>query len=267
MYPVEKLLDVRNVLGHHIYLVKWEGYPLGEASWELEEAITEDVVEQFWTSRGSGDVLEWHAFESTLATSKLSLDPTVAQQRELEMIDCGTFKYRQKGTPVGGHLRRSKGVQMAVRSCNIIVGFGEMFGSESLSQVVHFLLTLFYLCPQMLQELQVLCYDDMCHLRTDTWSCVAAAAAYMRRCCGRRWFAIAYTLRITSWAARSQDIHQKMRRSSRTVAGIAIRGASLTRRPLSLAGSLAATGGGHGGGHLGGTGCNACVRGMRTPSR
>ena len=78
---------------------------------------------------------------------------------------CGTFKWKQKGTPLGGYLRRTKGVLMAVRSCNLIVGYTECFGSESISQVVFFLLQLFELCPNMLDELTILCYDDMCHLK------------------------------------------------------------------------------------------------------
>lgn len=54
---------------------------------------------------------------------------------------------------------------MAVRSCNLIMGFTECFGSESTSQVVFFLLQLFELCPGLLDQLTILCYDDMCHLK------------------------------------------------------------------------------------------------------
>ena len=54
---------------------------------------------------------------------------------------------------------------MAVRSCGLIIGYDECFESESISQVVCFLLRLFCASPQLLSELRVLAYDDMCHLR------------------------------------------------------------------------------------------------------
>jgi hypothetical protein len=101
------------------------------------------------------------------------------------------LRYKQKGTPAGGYLRRTKGVLMAVMNCNIILDFTECFGSESLSggtgpevaaarfmhdlstvragQVTFFLLQLLELSPTLLGELVALVYDDMCHLRRCVW--------------------------------------------------------------------------------------------------
>ena len=54
---------------------------------------------------------------------------------------------------------------MGVMNCNIIVDFTECYGSESISQVVFFLLQLFSQSTTLLSELVALVYDDMCHLR------------------------------------------------------------------------------------------------------
>ena len=38
-YEVEEILDKRKHYGKIQYLIKWKGYPLSEASWELEENL------------------------------------------------------------------------------------------------------------------------------------------------------------------------------------------------------------------------------------
>ena len=165
MYAVEEVLECREVLGARAFLVKWEGYPLWQASWEIEDDLTTACLDEYWERSEREGVTRLAPTRPVLRTDVISLDPSAAEQRALERMRCGTFKWKQKGTPAGGYLRRTKGVLMAVRSCNIIVGYAECFGSESISQVVFFLLQLFELCPGMLDELTILCYDDMCHLK------------------------------------------------------------------------------------------------------
>ena len=50
------------------------------------------------------------------------------------------------------------------RSCVQVVDFTELFGSESMSQVVFALFKLLHDCPGLLDQLTCLAYDDACHL-------------------------------------------------------------------------------------------------------
>jgi hypothetical protein len=39
-YAVEDILDVRVTRGKRMFLVKWEGYPIQEATWEPESNLS-----------------------------------------------------------------------------------------------------------------------------------------------------------------------------------------------------------------------------------
>ena len=72
---------------------------------------------------------ELASFKDTFRV-ETAIRPTQEEANDFErVISCGTFKYMQPGTPHGGHRRRSKGVLMAVRSCMIIIGYDECFGT------------------------------------------------------------------------------------------------------------------------------------------
>ena len=58
--------------------------------------------------------------------------------------------------------QQSAGILALVASCGLVLMYGEMFGSESLSQVHLFLYTAFF--RNQLPPPQVLAYDDACHL-------------------------------------------------------------------------------------------------------
>ena len=211
-YLANALVDHKSVLGTFVYRVRWDGYTPKEDTWELQDNIlggaSGSLVTEYWARcaaatrvrpaarvlipprparRNPGAPAKAVApSASVFTTMELGTDAKAVVDRELERIQCNTYKcvpaaaaplrqrvltlaspgrYKQPGTPAGGHLRRTKGVIMAVRSCNLIVGYGECYGSESLSQVCHFLLVLFNNSPGLLQDLKVLAYDDMCHLR------------------------------------------------------------------------------------------------------
>lgn len=129
-YPASELLDCVEVLGARAYLVLWEGYPLHAASWEIEEHITPDLVSEYRERRGGSATTRLEPTRAELPSAWPSLEPNHELALVLEAIKCGTFKYKQKGTPGGGYLRRTKGVLMAVRSCNLVMSYTECFGSE-----------------------------------------------------------------------------------------------------------------------------------------
>ena len=159
MYAVAELVDCVEVMGCKAYLVVWEGYPMCFASWELEEHITPDLLVEYRARRMGSSTTRLEPMRAAFRQHDFELEPSHAEERDLEAIECGTFKYKQKGTPLGGYLRRTKGVLMAILNCNIIVDFTECYGSESISQVVFFLLQLFSQSETLLGELVALMYD------------------------------------------------------------------------------------------------------------
>ena len=61
--------------------------------------------------------------------------------------------------------RRTFGLVAAVSSCGLLLGYRPLFKSESISQVVFFLLWLLEECPKFRERIATIFYDDMCHMR------------------------------------------------------------------------------------------------------
>ena len=50
-WDIEKLVDVRTRQGTRQYLVKWEGYPSEENTWEAEGGLPEPMIAAFTSQR------------------------------------------------------------------------------------------------------------------------------------------------------------------------------------------------------------------------
>ena len=51
-FVVEKILDVKEEGGRNTYLVKWEGYPASETTWEPAEHFEDaSTLANFWRQR------------------------------------------------------------------------------------------------------------------------------------------------------------------------------------------------------------------------
>lgn len=53
LYPVDHIVDYRFRAGQHEYLVKWRGYSEKDNTWEPAEHITDDLINDFQTRKGS----------------------------------------------------------------------------------------------------------------------------------------------------------------------------------------------------------------------
>ncbi|EYC10093.1 hypothetical protein Y032_0057g2757 [Ancylostoma ceylanicum] len=53
-YTVEKILKTRKRGGRREYLIKWEGWPLDQSTWEAEsDCDCEEAIKQFYETSGS----------------------------------------------------------------------------------------------------------------------------------------------------------------------------------------------------------------------
>ena len=90
----------------------------------------------------------------------------------------------RKGPPCGNVIkdkrncknRCSAAVATANWPCGVFLSFGQIFRSESCTQVLLFLVSIMICLP--LDQLKVLCYDDMCHLAPFIWRHREKGAAY-----------------------------------------------------------------------------------------
>ncbi|CAJ0585676.1 unnamed protein product, partial [Mesorhabditis spiculigera] len=58
-FVVEKVIDMRTVRGKVEYLLKWQGYPMEEATWEPEANVAcDELIKDFKTNRIQSKVKE-----------------------------------------------------------------------------------------------------------------------------------------------------------------------------------------------------------------
>lgn len=166
-FTVLKLHERRpHALGGYEYLVQWAGYPPETQSWEPTAHISPLLVDAFDASCRSGEdptPTEQERISATLA-GLTSRELTQVERAMLLDSQCPVPKEWQSNTPNNGFFTRTWGVLVFNRSCVQVVDFEEVFGCESISSVVFALLRLLSDCPELLQQLRVIAYDDACHL-------------------------------------------------------------------------------------------------------
>ena len=153
-------------LGDFEYLVEWAGYPSSAASWEPQAHIPQGLRDAFDNAEGDvdGRVLTGAEQSARARAGEQPRELTLLERDLLMDSRCPVPKQWQSNTPNGGFFSRTWGMLVFNRSCVQVVDFDELFGSESLSQVVFATLRLLSDCPGLLERLQVIAYDDACHL-------------------------------------------------------------------------------------------------------
>eukprot|EP00732_Lithocolla_globosa_P000469 Lithocolla_globosa_v1_NODE_140_length_5790_cov_49.678989.p3 type:complete len:295 gc:universal NODE_140_length_5790_cov_49.678989:4262-5146(+) len=146
LYLGEKVLQKRKRGKSFEYLVKWDGYPSSENTWEPAANLPKSVIDTFTETETDQHASKLHAFTMT------------EQDKEaFDDIKCKTEKTKQYKLKNS----RSGGVAATVWSCGITFGLCEIFGSESCTQMLLFLMVLF----QTIGEVPpFFAYDDGCHL-------------------------------------------------------------------------------------------------------
>jgi hypothetical protein len=149
-----------NLINQYEYLVHWAGYPNEVDSWEPASHIPISLRAAFDAGVDHGRVSEAASIASA-PCRELSADERVALTSTSECT--GSLKETQSNTPKEGYLSRTWGMLLFARSCVLILDLEEVFVSESLSKVTYTLFRLFSECPKLLDEIEVMAYDDMCH--------------------------------------------------------------------------------------------------------
>ena len=93
MYAADELLDCVEVMGARAYLVAWSGYPLACASWEVEEHCTPDLIDEYNKRYASSATTRLAPSRSTFRQHEFDLETSYAQERDMEAIECNTFKW------------------------------------------------------------------------------------------------------------------------------------------------------------------------------
>ena len=154
-------------VGGNEYLVVWAGFPEEQASWEPEANLSPQLIEDYaaGSAEGNGPLLVAATAATARATAAHVSRELSAVERDI-LLDsaCPVPKQWQSNTPNAGYFSRTWGLLVFNRSCVQVVDFEELFGSESLSQVVFCLLKLLHDCPTLLDQLTCMAYDDACHL-------------------------------------------------------------------------------------------------------
>tara|TARA_B110000046_G_scaffold77667_1_gene85770 strand:- start:565 stop:1554 length:990 start_codon:yes stop_codon:yes gene_type:complete len=141
--------------------VLWAGYPETQATWEPESHISPSLLADYKKNASTVTACTRAAQERADSSSR---ELSSSERSLLLDSKCPVPKQWQSNTPNGGFFSRTWGLLVFNRSCVQVVDFDELFGSESLSQVVFALLKLLHDCPGLLDALTCLAYDDACHL-------------------------------------------------------------------------------------------------------
>ena len=146
--------------------IRWVGYPPSEDSWVCQCNVGKAAVAGWKAKQAAAKEgrhmqrAEKHAgqlaAEAAAATPSGDLNISAEERATFDPV-CNNIKDQH----VTGKTQ-SAGVLALVASCGLILAAGEIYGSESLTQVHLFLHTLFF--SYRLPPPDVLVYDDACHL-------------------------------------------------------------------------------------------------------
>jgi hypothetical protein len=154
------------------YLVDWVGYSAAEQSWvcgcnigrAAKDGYKRKKEQEAVGRREAQKEKKQHAGERAASAREKALstegDPNLRADERAELAKenpCECLKDAHAAMK-----EQSAGVLALVASCGLILCYGEIFGSESLSQVHLFLFDVHF--RHMLPVPEVLAYDDACHL-------------------------------------------------------------------------------------------------------
>ena len=176
-YVIEQIDKVKTEKGKKFYLVKWVGFPPSQCTWEPEEHIPGFIRTYYDNSDNIGSKLPAPQIKHTKTIGGvkhhylkwgenqgdwLSEDFFKIVNEDGELVEtnetvCNTRKSRDKRVK-----RHTVGLLIGTYPCGVVVLVDELFGSEAVSQV----------CGQVTEHLgklkednlEVLVYDDACHL-------------------------------------------------------------------------------------------------------
>ena len=182
MFVIESILDSRKEKNEVQYLIKWLGFPIGEATWEPENNIPKFIKIYYENESKYGAKLpspkikhtktiggvEYHFLQWDGETSGnwfgedffsiLSEDGELVKNIEMDS-SCNTRKSRDKR-----ERRHTVGVFVGAYPCGNIVVWDELFGSESISQVYGILMEFLGNLSNK-EKIEQCLYDDACHLK------------------------------------------------------------------------------------------------------
>ena len=176
-FVIEEITQVRMEKDKKMYLVKWVGYPPNQSTWEPEEHIP-SFIKKYYDNTGNigkklpapqikhtktiGGVKHHYLKWSDSEGDWLSEDFFKIMNEDGELVDtnqtvCNTRKSRDKRVK-----RHTVGLLIGSYPCGIVVLVEELFGSEAISQVYGAVTD--HLGKLREDNLEVLVYDDVCHL-------------------------------------------------------------------------------------------------------
>jgi len=168
MYIIETIVDMKRTGRNKKYRVRWLGWPPEFDTWETHSSLTSE-------EGGRVAVAEWEVQRACRVVPQATAGPLKVTQDDCASSSCNTFKQDQR-KPSRFH---TAGVAAAMWPCGIIVGFTELFRSESCSLMTLFLLKI----TSIIRKVPSLfVYDDACHMwpfllrRKDLSPAVAALA-------------------------------------------------------------------------------------------
>jgi len=149
-----------------MYRVKWVGWGEEHNQWVCETDVGKAAIDEYEQAREAARARpKKHA--GALAAILLAAagggtqdwEVTAKDESDFKAIKCATlkaFQYAEKR-------RTTAGILALVSGCGLFLKIGEIYGSESLTQVHHFLFQAYHV--DGIVKPKVLCYDDACHLK------------------------------------------------------------------------------------------------------
>ena len=150
-----------------MYRVKWVGWGEEYNQWVCETDVGQAAIDEYESAREAARARPKKHAGALAAALRAAAgggtqDWEVTEQDESDfksVIKCATlkaFQYAEKR-------RTTAGILALVSGCGLFLKIDEIYGSESLTQVHHFLFQAYHV--DGIVKPKVLCYDDACHLK------------------------------------------------------------------------------------------------------